>query len=176
MKTFLWQLSLNWNFLNKDDLNDTEGCKSNLSLFCLCFVVCLFWQSIHCTAKSKVGWKKSQRAWKWGPGAFCRSVLMQPYVRLARIALRNFANVFSPVTTLLASLLRKHACARHNAIFKWYTAKPTRDKPNQDKTADMIAAGTHGVCNSRLWCTNFLTRFRGISRKTPGTLKKIFFY
>ena len=40
--------------------------------------------------------------------------------------------------------------ARHKAIFKVYTSEPTQDKLNRDKMADMIAAGAHGVSNSRL--------------------------
>ena len=52
-----------------------------------------------------------------------------------------------------------------------YASKPTQDKLNQDKMADMIAAGAHGISNL-LHCTNtnFLPKFRRILR--TGTIKK----
>ena len=78
------------------------------------------------------------------------SFLAQPYARLVRIALQNFASLFSPTTVLLASLHETHVRARHQAIFKRYASEPTHGKLNRDKMAHMIAAGAHSVSNSRL--------------------------
>ena len=75
---------------------------------------------------------------------------LQPYARLPRIALRNFASLFSPATISLASLHETHVSLRHKAIFKRNASVPTQDELNRDKMADTIAARAHGVSNSRL--------------------------
>ena len=64
--------------------------------------------------------------------------LLQPYVRLARIASRNFTSSFSPALISLANFHKTHICAGHKATFKPYASKPTQDKLNRYKTVDMI--------------------------------------
>ena len=92
------------------------------------------------------------------------SFVVQLYARLARIALRNFASLFSPATISLASLHETYLCARHYATVKWSASDPSQDKLNRDKMADTIVAGAHGVSNSWLQCsythTIFLPKFR----------------
>ena len=72
------------------------------------------------------------------------SFLVQPSARLTRIVLRNCqAN--------LACKSTRNPCVRATlGHFQTVAFDPTQDELNQDKMADMIAAGAHGVSNSRL--------------------------
>ena len=76
------------------------------------------------------------------------SVLVQPYGLLARTALKNLANLFSPATFSLASLHEMHVRARRH--FKRYASESTQDKINRDKMADIIVDGVHDISNSWL--------------------------
>ena len=78
------------------------------------------------------------------------SFLVQPYARLARIALQHFTNLVLPATISLTRLHETHVRTRHKAIFKRCASEPTQDKLTRDKMADMIAAGAHVVSSSWL--------------------------
>ena len=67
------------------------------------------------------------------------SFLVQPYARLARIALRNFTSLFSPATVPRANSHETHVRERLKAISKRYASEPTQDKLNRDRMADVIA-------------------------------------
>ena len=56
------------------------------------------------TCRPWTAWRTSHKA---------TSFLMQPYVWLARTALRNFTSLFLPATISLASLHKMHICAQH---------------------------------------------------------------
>ena len=62
------------------------------------------------------------------------SFLVQPYARLTKITLQNFASTFSPAT-----ISRVNVSARHWAIFKRDASEPTQDKLNRDKMTDMTS-------------------------------------
>ena len=126
------------------------------------------------------------------------SFFVQPYARLTKIALQNFASTFSPAT-----ISKVNVSARHWVIFKRDASEPTQDKLNRDKMTDMTSGRSarrrqlavvmyksrvsdqNGISLLYIMLDihrsgrepsnrhiNFNSKFRRISKITSGTTKK----